>query len=232
MIVHKKPLTAKRKKTYVAFVLDKSGSMEGLKDSTISAFNEQLQEHRRNGSLGGDTTLSLIQFSGSVEETFFNIPIDEIDGELDKSQYTPTGSTAMYDAIGYTLNKLQRFDEPGDVGFLVIILSDGQENASRKYTGKEIAALRQELESTGRWTFQYIGCDSGAIKEAANLGFETHKFENTKVGLVDLSKNLVGCTANYYSNRAVGNTSVANFMANQDQTAVLKDPLNQQNKSS
>lgn len=210
--MHKKPLKARRKKTYVAFVLDKSGSMSVVRDATISAFNEQLQEHRKHGSLGGDTYLSLVQFSGTVEESFFNVPIDEIEGELDSNQYAPVGSTAMFDAIGYTLNKLQRFDEPGDIGFLVIILSDGQENTSRKYSGKDIASLRQELEATGRWTFQYIGCDHNAIKAAENLGFKTHRFDHSAAGMATLSDELVGSTSTYYSARSAGCTQVDNFM--------------------
>jgi Mg-chelatase subunit ChlD len=213
MIVHKKPLVAKVKKTYVAFILDKSGSMNTVRDLTISAFNEQVQELRKNGSLGGETSISLIQFSGSVEETFFNVPIDETEGELDRTQYSPSGNTAMYDAIGYTLNKLQRFDEPGDVGFLVVILSDGQENSSRKYNGKDILSLKKELESTGRWTFQYIGCDASAIKDAVNnLGFEAHTYRNTTEGWEDLTKTMRYSFSNYCNARAAGHTSVTNFM--------------------
>ena len=212
MIRHRKPLRAKNKKTYIAFVLDKSGSMDCVRDNTISAFNEQMQEIRANSHKTGETLLSLVQFSGSVDETFFNIPIDEIEGELDSSQYQPSGSTAMYDAVGYTINKLQRWDEPGDVGFLVIILSDGMENASRKFTGHQVSSLRKELETTGRWTFQYIGCDANAIKEAVGLGFQTCSYSNTDQGWNKVSGQMRSAFVAYADNRHVGATSVSNFM--------------------
>lgn len=220
MIFHKKPLTAKTKKTYIAFVLDKSSSMTPLKDSTISAFNEQLDEHRKSGFLGGETTLSLVQFSGTVEETFFNIPVNEIEGSLDANQYIPNGSTALYDAIGYTINKLQRFDEPGDVGFLVIVLSDGANNASKKYDQNQIASLKKELEDTGRWTFQYIGCDATAMVEAAKTGFNVASFEPTKIGWNSVSSRLRGATSTYYASRAAGCCSVANLMDTSTSTSV------------
>lgn len=213
MIRQTKPLQAKNKKTYIAFVLDKSGSMETIREATISSFNEQLQEHRKHGSKGGETFLSLIQFSGQVEETFFNVPLDEIAGELDKEQYAPNGGTAMYDAIGYTLNKLQRWDEPGDVGFLVIVLSDGQENSSKKYDGRQISSLRKELEGTGRWTFQYIGCDAAAIKDAISQGFQSYSYSNTNEGMDILTKRMTANTTAYYGARSAGACSVANFMA-------------------
>ena len=220
MIRHKKIVN---KKTYVAFILDKSGSMAHLRDETISTFNEQLQEHRRNGRKGGETSLSLIQFSGNVEETFFNLLVDEISGKLDREEYNPCGSTALYDAIGYTVNKLQRLDEVGDVGFLVVVISDGQENASRKYTGKEIASLRNELEETGRWTFQYIGSDPNAIIEAQKIGLKSFKFDNTKRGWRDLSDAITYSTASYYSARAGGQTCVSNFMELADKDYSDKD---------
>lgn len=200
------------KKTYVALVLDKSGSMETIRDETISGFNENLQEHRANGRKGGETFLSLFQFNSAVEETYFNVPIDKIEGELDKEQYVPGGMTALYDAIGVAVTKLQKFDQPGDVAFLVIVLSDGMENSSSKYNFLKIKDMRKELESTGRWTFQFIGCDPDAIRAAQGMGLRSHQFENTPDGVKKLFGQVNYSTQNYYASREIGATSVANFM--------------------
>ncbi len=219
------PLLGAAKKTYVAFVLDKSSSMGDIKDATISAFNEQIDEHRANERNGGEIFLSLVQFSGNVEETFFNVPLKKIEGKLDDTQYVPCGSTSLYDAVGYTVSKLQKLDEPGDIAFLVIVLSDGQENTSKKWNGNQIANLRKELESTGRWTFQYIGSDPNGIREAASTGFSTASFENTSLGVDKLSKKMIGATASYYTARGAGLTSVSNFMEQDTNSALSEDDL-------
>lgn len=225
MIRHKKPTEAKNKKTYVAYVLDKSSSMESIRDATISAFNEQVDEAKKSGGLGGQTSLSLIQFSGEVEETFFNIPVDEIEGKIDREQYNPNGCTAMFDAIGYTLKKLQRYDEAGDVGFLVVVLSDGEENSSKKYTGADITSLRKELEGTGRWTFMFIGCDENALKTATKTGFASVNFVNTPQGMATASSNLIGTSNTYFSTRAAGHTSMSNAEVSQSWTENLNQSI-------
>lgn len=208
MITHK----SKKKTTHVAFVLDKSGSMNTIRDATISAFNEQMQEHKINTSNGGEIFLSLVQFNNVVDETFFNQPIEEIVGELDKEQYVPLGGTALYDAIGHTITKLQKVDAPGDNAFLVIILSDGEENSSRKYNAVSLSSQIKELESTGRWTFQYIGCSDSAIKQVQKLGVKTTAFANTDLGTTIMSAKLKGATSTYYASRAMGLTAVDDFM--------------------
>jgi len=186
--------------------------MHSIKDATISAFNEQIQEHRNHAAEGGEVYMSLIQFSSEVEETFFNVPIEELDGNLDGEQYQPAGNTALLDAMGYTIKRLQRLDEEGDVAFLVIVLSDGAENCSKKYTNQNIKHLRAELESTGRWTFQYVGCDEVALDSAQSMGWKAWVFKPTVVGVNNLSDHLVRATGVYYQARSFGRTSVGNFM--------------------
>jgi hypothetical protein len=201
------------KKTYIAFILDKSGSMESIRDVTISSFNELLQQHKSEAHLGGQTTFTLTQFNGNVEESLFNVPIEEVAGKLSREDYAPSGGTALYDAVMKTLKKLSRFDESGDVGFLVVILSDGQENSSRQATALDVKNLIDELKETGRWTFQYVGCDDAALAQAkATLGVDSFKFDKSAMGLLDLTNKMKTANSIYYNTRSVGSTRVESFL--------------------
>lgn len=208
------------KRTHIAIILDESGSMHPQRDSAISSVNEWLQTFRKNSKLGGKTFLSLVKFSDNVKSMFESQRIENIEGEICHNDYSPNGSTALFDTIGYTCEFLEKLDQTGDVGFLVLIVSDGEENASKLWKSEAISAKVKGLEGTGKFTFQYVGCDEGALKQASSLGFNNYKFEDTDEGWKDLSRGLVANTCCYMNTRSAGGTQVANFME-QDKKDVL-----------
>jgi hypothetical protein len=128
----------KRGRTYVAIVLDRSGSMERVKEETVKGYNEQVKVLLEEASIPdrGETFASLVTFNGQVTEDFFNAPI-EILREMHPSQYTPSGWTAMYDAVGYTIEKLCKETDTEDDfnSYLIVVISDGEENRSRFWRG-------------------------------------------------------------------------------------------------
>ena len=159
-------------KTYVVMVLDKSSSMYTGLQQTIDGFNEQLHTIQDTQTENNETLVSLVTFSHEVTEDIINQPADKIE-ELTEKTYVPRGMTALYDGVGTAIDRLLKQDDIEDenTSVLMVILSDGDENASKTYTDMEIAERIQRLKDTERWTFTYMGAnvDLGKISETLNI---------------------------------------------------------------
>jgi uncharacterized protein YegL len=160
----------KEKIEYVLFVLDESGSMESIKKETITGLNEQIQELRKTSNI--KTYVSLVKFSGSVDTLYWNRPLEEV-LELTNETYTPNGATAMLDAVGISVNRLRNETtvKDNDVSYLVVIVSDGAENASREYTWDMVRELITKCKDDKAWTVTYLGAnqDLTQVRQSLNI---------------------------------------------------------------
>lgn len=165
-------VTAKPLKTYVAMILDESSSMGVIKAETIQHFNEQVEQIVKD-SAGMDTRVSLTVFGSEVTSVFFDESLDKLQ-PLTARNYNPNGMTAMYDGIGETIDRMRKeikdIDDK-DVAILMVIVSDGQENNSKKYKQTDIAERIKHLQGTKRWTFTYLGAnqDLSVVSAALNI---------------------------------------------------------------
>ena len=153
------------------FLLDRSGSMESCWDDTIGGFNSFLSDQKATGG-----TLTLIQFDHEYQVTCERTNIDDIK-PLTRETYKPRGSTALLDAIGRLIKDWKGASNPS-----VVILTDGLENASHKFTKAHIKDLIEAKTKDG-WTFAYLGANQDAFAEASSIGIAP------------------GCTMNYDGNR-------------------------------
>ena len=158
--------------TRIAVVLDRSGSMESVRAATITGFNEFVAGQK---AASGTATLILNQFD-DVFETVFDCPLQAAP-LLTAETFKPRGSTALLDAIGRTIdelgNKLAKTperDRPGKV--IVVIITDGQENASTKYSTREINQKITHQRDTYSWDFIFLGANQDAISSAAKVGIQ------------------------------------------------------------
>jgi uncharacterized protein YegL len=162
----------KKGRTYVALVLDQSGSMFSVKRSTVSGYNEQIQVILSESTKHTETFASLITFNGLVRESFFNQPSETLK-EMNESEYNPSGATAMYDAIGYAITRLIATTDINDEynSYLIIVLTDGEENASKSWNASSLGEQISSLENTNRWTFTIIGAnqDMGTLANRLKL---------------------------------------------------------------
>lgn len=140
------------------FILDKSGSMDSIASDTIGGYNSFVESQK---SLGG--TMSLYVFSDNVSVVYKDVEIENVT-PLSRSEYNPCGSTALLDAIGITLDTSHVDDKT-----TVIILTDGEENASRKYNLTQIKTMIDTHTQAGV-TFMYLGANQDAFSEATKLG--------------------------------------------------------------
>jgi len=163
----------KKKKdyTHISFVLDRSGSMTSCIDSTISNFNEFLQSQRETP---GEATFTLVQFNQRYNMTYDFRRIDKVTG-LNRENYRTGGSTALFDAIGdcinitsLNINELEKNEQPEKIIF--VILTDGFENASRKYNGSKINEMINKKTSEDNWEFVFLGANQDAIVSAESIG--------------------------------------------------------------
>lgn len=181
---------ARRKKksetrTLVAIVLDKSYSMMDRRAETISAMNEYINVLKTDGE--GEILATMIQFDNPsgfavggggprFEETYVNQPLKSVP-RLDNSNYKPRGSTPLYDAIGHVISRVEEEDTGKDEKVIVVIMTDGLENASRQHTKASIMELRDRKEADG-WEFVYLGAGEQAWAGGRALGFRSTQTVN------------------------------------------------------
>ena len=154
--------------TDITMVLDRSGSMQSIKDDTIGGFDAFISEQRR---LPGRCTVSLVQFDNVYEEVYTGRDL----ADVPSLTLVPRGSTAMLDAIGRAVNatgaRLAAMPEDRRPGTVIVgIMTDGLENASREFTYPTVKALIEQQEQVYGWTFMYMGANQDAIEVSASLG--------------------------------------------------------------
>ncbi|GGG51752.1 hypothetical protein GCM10010976_23630 [Bizionia arctica] len=145
--------------------------MHSIKQTAIQGFNEIVQtakgiekEHPEQ-----EHFISLVTFNGIRQKlVHFVDPVNKLE-QIDDSNYHPNASTPLFDAIGFGINKLRQKVERGtDYNVLVTILTDGEENSSKEYSGRDIKSMIEALK-LNRWTFTYIGTDHDVEKMASSI---------------------------------------------------------------
>lgn len=153
--------------THVAFVIDRSGSMYNTAQQAVDGFNSQLEEVQQNAK-DQDIRCSLVTFNNEVYEHLWETDAKELKAATYES-FKPGGWTAMYDAMGYTIDKLMKTTDPNEEGttYLIFVISDGEENYSKHFKGPQIASLVKEAESAGNWTISYMGCSQEDLQKVS-----------------------------------------------------------------
>ena len=192
----------------IIFILDESGSMQGTESDVIGGFNKFLEQQKAKAY--EKSSVSLYKFNSSWSKIFSDLPLNEI-RPLQPGDYTPGGLTALYDAIGIAISeadKQNRHTRPGHIAesrpgliaesttecapgataqskpdmVMMVIITDGQENASREYDSRQVKRLIQEHEQNENWQFIYLGSDLSNFADAEALGFK-YKASSYKANL-------------------------------------------------
>jgi uncharacterized protein YegL len=166
---------AKRDETLtVAMILDKSGSMRGVREAVVEGYNNYLADLRKDTA---DTYFSLTMFDTDFDQVLTAEPLAQVPA-LDSSSYEPGGMTALYDAIGHTVIETDRrlaAEGRAEMKVLVVVLTDGLENSSTDHTAASLSQLVHAYEERGNWTFVYLGAGHDTIDDAqrtaAGMGY-------------------------------------------------------------
>ena len=154
--------------THIAFLLDRSGSMQTIKSDIEGGFQAFVDEQR---TATGECRATLAQFDDVYELVYADRPIADVP-PLDLQ---PRNMTALHDAMGRLITEagqklaaMKEEERPGTV--IVAIMTDGLENASKEWTGPSIKALVTQQTNVFGWTFMYMGADQDAIEVGESLG--------------------------------------------------------------
>lgn len=170
------PTTKKTKKTQpkqtnVIFIIDESGSMSTAAKDVRGGFNSYVEKLKDDGN---KYSLTAIKFGTKARPLFANLSLEEVP-QLDEKNYTPMDTTALYDAIGHGFSVAKESwstpDKPyGENPVIMIIMTDGFENASKEYKKEHVVTGIKEREAAKNWTFVYLGADQDAWSIAGDLG--------------------------------------------------------------
>jgi|GEM_PF-1473092 len=195
---------------HVAFVVDRSGSMSSLAKKVVDVFNAQLQAVKENAKTSGqESFVSYYTFHSRVDAPkFFAKPVAKVP-KLTK--LSCTGLTALYDATGQAIVDLEgvKGAKQDNVSFLVVILTDGHENASKKYKSK-IKSMIASAQKTGRWTFAFLVPKGGAsvLKKFGIPDGNIQVWNTTAKGVADLGKSMRRGLDTFYAARGQGQRAV------------------------
>ena len=181
-------------------ILDESGSMESIKKTIIEGFNEIVQTVKgiEKEFPEQEHFISLVTFNGLGHKILHFIdPVSKLES-IDDKRYRPDASTPLYDAMGFSFAKLRQVVENlSNYNVLVTILTDGEENASREFTGTSIKKLIEELK-LNRWTFTYIGADHDVEKFAESISItNTIHFQKNEANMKAMFARESNSRANY-----------------------------------
>lgn len=171
----------KKNLTELVFILDRSGSMQGLEGDTIGGFNAMIAKQKKEP---GKAFVSTILFDDQTEVLHDRVRLDRV-RPITAKQYYVRGCTALLDAVGGAIHHIgnihkyaRREDVPEKTMF--IITTDGYENASRRYDYETVRRMIQRQKEKYGWEFLFLGANIDAAKEAARFGIGADRAVNYK----------------------------------------------------
>jgi len=177
----------------IVVILDESGSMESIRKDMIIALNDLITEQKQ---LDRPCKFTFVKFNDTVKRVITNTNLKDVK-KLTLEDYEPDRSTALYDAIGSTIEWF-RYES----NVLLVIITDGLENASTKYNKKQIFDLLDEKKRYRDWTYVYLSNDLTNSAQGTNIGCDNSKYSSNCVMDRDkfgsyLSKNMNTAIYNY-----------------------------------
>ena len=166
----------KKNLTELVFILDKSGSMSGLEKDTIGGFNSMLEQQRK---VDGECVITTVLFDNRYELLHDRIDIRAVQPITGK-EYFVGGSTALLDAIGKTIHKIGTVQKNTAEDYraekvMFVIITDGEENASRCYSSMQIREMIQRQKERYGWEFIFLGANIDAVETAGRFGIDADR---------------------------------------------------------
>ena len=169
----------KKNLTEIVFILDRSGSMAGLEHDTIGGFNAMIEKQKREP---GEALVSTVLFGNECEVIHDRVDIQKIE-PMTRNEYYVRGCTALLDAVGGAIHHIGNVhkyarEEDRPEKTLLVITTDGMENASRKYSYDRLKAMIERQKEKYGWEFLFLGANIDAAKEAARFGINADRAAN------------------------------------------------------
>ena len=169
----------KNNATELVFILDRSGSMAGLEKDTIGGFNAMLKKQKE---VEGECRITTVLFDNQINILHDRLDIQAI-GSLTEKDYQVGGSTALLDAIGSTINKIGNVQKHSShehraSKVLFVIITDGEENASREFSSERIKKMIEHQMKKYNWEFIFLGANIDAVETSKMYGIRPDRTQN------------------------------------------------------
>ena len=162
--------------TEVVFILDRSGSMSGLESDTIGGYNSMLEQQRK---LKGECVITTVLFDNCYELLHDRIDIRAV-APITEKEYFVGGSTALLDAIGKTIHKIDTAQKNTSDAYraekvMFVIITDGYENSSREYSSQKVKSMIEHKKEKYGWEFIFLGANIDAVETAGRFGINADR---------------------------------------------------------
>ena len=169
----------KKNLTELVFILDRSGSMQGLEGDTIGGFNAMIEKQKKEP---GEAFVSTVLFDDRTEVLHDRVKVGEVRPITEKEYYV-RGCTALLDAIGgaiHHIGNIHKYARPEDVPehTLFVITTDGMENASRRYDSETVKKMIERQKAKYSWEFLFLGANIDAVETASRFGIGADRAVN------------------------------------------------------
>ena len=169
----------KKNLTEIIFILDRSGSMQGLEKDTIGGFNSLIEKQKK---IEGDALISTVLFANKSKVIHDRVDVKDVK-PMTENNYITGGCTALLDAIGnaiHHISNIHKYARKEDVPehTLFVITTDGMENASRTYTYPKVKKLIENQKEKHGWEFMFLGANIDAVNVASYMGIDENRAVN------------------------------------------------------
>ena len=208
-------------RTIVCYILDESSSMTMNVDSVISGFNEYVSTLQAEEE--GEILFCFTKFNTQAEVVYACDPIGDVQ-ELSKRGYTPNGMTALLDAVGMSINAIDKIVNEGD-NVLVAIMTDGEENSSREFNNQAIRSLISKRKKDN-WEFAFMGAGESTWNTAQSFGISkgnTIIFANNPAAHSHTINTFARATSHYHTANLAGSYTNDAFFASADDSKIKAD---------
>lgn len=165
--------------TELVFILDRSGSMSGLESDTVGGFNAMIEKQKKQNEL---CYVSTVLFDDVSEVLYDRVKLGDVQ-KMTEEQYYVRGCTALMDAIGGAIHHIGNIhkyirDEDVPAHTMFVIMTDGMENASRRYSSEQVKMMIERQKEKYGWEFLFIGANIDAVETAARYGINAERAVN------------------------------------------------------
>lgn len=208
-------------KTMICMILDRSGSMAGRQGDVIGGVNQFLEEQKKNTD---PASIALVRFDTGYIERFRPMAALHSCQPLTAPDFMPRGGTPLLDAIGFTIDALDHdwlVEQPERC--IVVIVTDGEENASQTYTRARIKQMITSRQNSGKWSFVYLGADVDSFHEAGTMGVWASNTANYVKSAAGMGAAYGTMSAHVHHTRTTGGTVAMNMGGDIGEDGIVKN---------
>ena len=196
----------KKDYTHIGIVLDASGSMSDIENDIKGSFNSFLNKQKEEK---GQTIFDLFQFSNEVEHLVKACDLALFNDDL-MAKYTCSGCTALNDAVCTAIDTMgKKFadmpEEERPENVICVIITDGFENASVKFSSKDVKERILHQQDVYKWNFVFLAANQDAFQAGSQLGINEkycYDFSTDSHGVKNMVKSMACCISNIRLNDA------------------------------